>query len=333
MRRVTRDDVARRAGTSAAVVSYVVNNGPRGVAAATRQRVEDAMAELGYRPNLIARALAANQTNTIGLIVPDISNAWFSLLAHRVEESACARGLVLLLGSSRHSAEREVQQLRTLSNLRVDGAILAQSPLVDPDLGGLRLDVPLVYMNRSAPADSPHPSVLVDDVGGARLAVRHLLGHGHTEIACLTGPADAGPLADRAAGWRQELRSAGLDPSDDLLLRSGFGHLDAYDFALRWIGQTHRAAALFCASDELAVGVLRAAAQVGARIPDDLAVVGFDDIIEARTSHPGLTTVHQPVDELATTAVDTLIKLRDTGEPQSDRTLAVELVIRGSCGC
>ncbi|MQA62282.1 MAG: substrate-binding domain-containing protein [Actinophytocola sp.] len=334
MGRVTLADVARLAGTSTAVVSYVVNNGPRPVAPGTRQRVEAAMLELGYRPNLIARALKSNRSNAVALVVPDISNAWFSLLAHSIEEAAYMRGLVLLLGSSGHSPDRERHQLHTLAGLRVDGVILARSPLSrSRPRTDLRLDVPMVCVNRAGPRGTVIPSIVVDNAAGGALATRHLLGHGHAEIACLTGPAEAGPLADRAAGWRQALRQADLDPAEDLLLRSGFGRLDAYETVKSWLAHDDHPAALFCASDELALGALRAAAETGTKVPEQLAIVGFDDIAEANASYPPLTTVRQPVADIAAAAIELLLRIRDTGEPQQDLTFDVDLAVRGTCGC
>ncbi len=214
----------------------------------------------------------------------------------------------------------------------MDGLVLARSPLAEaaPDVGS---DVPLVHMNHPAPAGSGVPSVLADDVGGARLATRHLLDHGHAEIACMTGSAPVGPLATRAEGWRQELVDAGLAARDELLLTSGFGRLESYEVARTWIRRPDRPDAIFCTSDELALGVMRAAAEAGVRIGLDLAIVGFDDIIEARSSYPGLTTIRQPVEELAAAAVDTLLSLRESDAPQPDRILPVRLVQRSSCGC
>lgn len=334
MGRVTLADVARLAGTSTAVVSYVVNNGPRPVAPDTRKRVEQAMRELGYRPNLIARALASNRSNALALVVPDISNAWFSLLAHSIEEAAYTRGLVLLLGSSGHSPARERDQLQTLAGLRVDGVILARSPHSrSSPRAGLHIDVPMVCVNRSAPRGAVIPSIVVADDAGGKLATEHLLGHGHEAVACLTGPAKAGPLADRVAGWRRTMRPARSGPDEELLLPSGFGRMEAYDTVRKWLARADRPSALFCTSDELALGALRAAAETETKVPGQLAIIGFDDIVEARASHPPLTTVRQPVEDLAATAVDTLLKLRDTGEPQGDVTFDVELVVRGTCGC
>jgi LacI family transcriptional regulator len=334
MGRVTLADVARLAGTSTAVVSYVVNNGPRTVAPATRQRVEDAMQQLGYQPNLIARALASNRTGAVALVVPEISNAWFSMLAHSIEDALYSQGLVLLLGSSGHSPEREHRQLRTLASLRVDGVLLVRSPLSRSTRpADLELDVPLVCVNRAAPRGADVPSVVVEDEAGGAMATRHLLDHGHEAVACLTGPARTGPMSDRTRGWRRAMRAAGQEPTDDLLIRSDFDRAAAYETTSQWLRRADRPTALFCASDELALGALRAAADADTKIPQELAVVGFDDVAEAAWSHPPLTTVQQPVAEIAAAAVGTLLRLRDSGETQPDVRFGVQLVSRGSCGC
>ena len=292
------------------------------------------MEQLGYKPNLVARALASNRTNTVGLVVPEISNAWFSLLTHHIEEAAHARGLVLLLGSSSYSIERERQQLTTFARLRLDGVILARSPMPrGTAAGALPDDLPIVCVNRAAPKGSSVPSVVVRHKSAARRAAAHLFEHGHSTVACLTGPTASGPLADRTAGWRQASRTAGVAPREDLLLPVSFSRVEAYHAVSRWLPRPDRPTALFCASDELAMGAMRAAAETGIKIPDDLAIVGFDDIAEAATNHPTLTTMRQPVAEIAEHAIETLLAFRDTGKPQPDSILQADLVRRESCGC
>lgn len=334
---VTRDDVASRAGTSSAVVSYVVNGGPRSVSPATRARVLKAINELGYRPNGLARALRTQKTFTIGLIVPDNTNPFFAQLARAVEEAAFERGYVLLLGNSAQDNQRQAQYVRTFLERQVDGLVLIAD--FDARPFSLRAETaqalrqagtPFVLLDRH-PDDLWAPSVTVDNEGGGYLATRHLLEHGHKAIACLAGPSEVRTANQRAEGWARALDEAGVARRREWVVRSRFRRRDGYLAARALFSQRTRPRALFAHSDEQAIGALHAAHEAGIQVPDDVAIVSFDGTDEAAYTIPPLSTVAQPVEELGRCTVDMLI----SGEAnrRKPRCLPVHLVARRSCGC
>lgn len=335
---VTRDDVANLAGTSSAVVSYVVNGGPRRVSAATRSKVLQAIEDLGYRPNGLARALRTQKTFTIGLIVPDNTNPFFAQLARAVEEAAFARGYVLLLGNSSQDDTRQAAYVRTFLERQVDGLILiADSDIGRPALAGQTSDAlqgagtPLVLLDRH-PADLWAPSVTVDNEGGGYMATRHLIEHGHRAIACLAGPTDLHPAQERTRGWRRALREAGIEPRAGSLVRSRFRRDEGYQAAKKLFGALSSPAALFAQSDEQAIGVLRWAHDAGVKVPEDLAVISFDGIDESAYTNPPLSTVAQPIEELGRRTVDLVIGAGSQATGTTEN-LSVQLMLRRTCGC
>lgn len=331
---VTRRDVARLAGTSEAVVSYVLNDGPRGVAPATRERVLAAIAELGYRPNTLARSLRTQRTMTFGLVVPDNSNPFFAELARSIEEIGFEFGYTMLLGNAMDDSEREAKYVRTLLDRQVDGLMLAPSHGASTWTAELaQATVPRLVLDRElAIPNATH--ILVDNATGGYEATKHLIEHGHRRIGCLAGIAGAHPTVDRVAGWERALREAGIDPSAMPIVHTPFGRVHGYRGGTQLLAADDRVEALFVASDEQAIGVLRAAAELGLRVPDDVAVCSFDGIEPSAYTVPALTTVQQPVDAIARHAVEWLVG--QVANPRGEATrivLDTTLVIRGSCGC
>ncbi|WP_116203938.1 LacI family DNA-binding transcriptional regulator [Amycolatopsis circi] len=330
MQRVTRDDVARLAGTSPAVVSYVLNNGPRPVAPATRARVEQAIADLGYRPNLVARALRSTRSNVLGLVVPDSSEGYFTQLTHAVERAAFARGSLVLLGNSAFSREQELRYAESLANMRVDGLLLVRAEIAGAAATHSTLDVPVVYLHHHAPSGSTAPSVVLDNKAGGRLTTEHLLGHGYREIGCLTGTARSGPVADRARGWAEAMRAAERKAGN--VVRTGLDRHAARADIRRWLQSPERPRAIMATADGLALDTLTVAAELGLSVPKDLAVIGFGGTDAAAHSWPALSTAGHSFDDFADAAVSTLDKLRENTQPE-DRILDVRLTARASCGC
>jgi LacI family transcriptional regulator len=335
---VTRDDVAARAGTSVAVVSYVVNGGPRPVSTATRARVEAAINELGYRPNGLARALKRGRTNVIGLLVPDSSNPFFAAMSHAIEERAATAGFVVLLGNSAGSAEREQGFVRALLEQRVDGIVLLGTEDEAKAAETLSAStVPVVALHRTLPwigatraAWRPNGVVSVDNETGGFEATRHLREHGHTRIACIAGPESALPSDERVAGWRRALGGA-----DAPLLRQPFTREGGYRAAQDLFSAKHPAGAVFVSSDEQAIGVLRYAVEIGKRVPSDVALVSFDGTRDGLFTTPTLTSVVQPMSEIARIAMAQILESLDgtattTGQVH---TLPMALRIGESCGC
>ena len=322
----TRKDVARLAGVSTAVVSYVVNGGPKRVSPATEAKVRSAIAALGYRPNAAARALKLGSSEMLGMIVPDTTNPFFVMLAHAVEEAAAERGYALLIANSDASLTSERRHMENLASRRVDGVFLS-SVLFEPDLRELEAaEIPVVLLNHSA--ESPgFASVGVDLQEGARLAVEHLAGHGHTRIGLVMGTNTGGGLDGREVGWLEGVREAGLVPGP--IIRAPFRRQAGLEVARELAGRPDRPTALFASSDILAVGLLRGFHETGIRVPEDVALVSFDGSPEAEFSWPGLTTLAQPIQEMARSAVDALV----AGGSRSNRIFPPTLVRRASCGC
>ena len=291
---VTRRDVARRAGTSEAVVSYVINNGPRNVSPETRRRVLEAIRQVGYRANTVARSLRMNRTMTLGLVIPDNANAFFADLCHQIEETAFQRGYTLLLGHARGILEREIAYVRTLTERQVDGLIVV--PSHGPHLWREELSqspTPCVVVDRLIEgATLPH--VLVNNQAGGHLATSHLLDHGRSRIGCVAGP-QIHPTLDRVAGWREAQADQGLEPTDSLLTYGPCTARDGYQKGLEILVRSDRPDAIFVTSDEQARGVLRAAGELGIDVPGDLAICSFDGTTGAAYSVPGITTMAQPV--------------------------------------
>lgn len=328
---VTRNDVARLARTSTAVVSYVVNDGPRPVSEATRVRVLAAIKKLGYRPNRLAQALRKRRSGLVGLILPDTETPYFSALATAVESELFARGLLALIGSSGFDHWRETRYAEAFADLQVDGLLIASVGPSDGQANGhTPQETPTVYIHRAGP-DPSWPLVAHDDVAAGDVATQHLLDHGHKAVLCVAGLAD-GPIGDRVIGWERALRRAGIKRKAPMLLRIPNNRAEATRAAVAWLADNPQASAVFAATDELAFGVIRAAATLGRRIPDDLALIGCDGLEEGEHSVPRLSSVRLSLRPMAEAAIGRLL-----GESQSDVpariTIPVTLITRESCGC
>ena len=325
---VTRTDVARLAGVSTAVVSYVVNDGPRPVAAHTAARVRDAIEVLGYRPNASARALKLGTTGLLGLVVPDASNPFYAELALEIERAATARGLALLVASSNSDLDLEARLIRDLAARQADGLLVA-GIAGPPRLGdpGRPLPIPVVFID--SPVAVPGAITLVSDgEGGARMLVEHLLQvHGHRTVALLMGTVTDGWDDRRERGWYWALRAA--DAPAAPVIRDAFSRRGGYEGGLRLLSGPDRPTAVLASSDLQAIGLLRAAHELGVGVPDELAVVAYDGTSESEYCWPPLTCARQRLTDIAATAVAQVL---DGAQP-NHRVLDVDLIVRRSCGC
>ena len=330
-RRPSLRDVAARAGTSTAVVSYVINNGPRPVAPGTRARVEAAIVELGYRPDMLARAMRTRRTDTIALVVPDPANAFFAEIARAVEDAAFDSGQRLLMAGSRFSADRERAQLEVLLDARVDGVILVPTGDPEPPLDLLlHAGTPHVVLHRHLPGRAP--SVSQDDTDAGRQAAEHLLAHGHEVIACLSGPGASTPIAERTAGLRDALGATGRPVPDDMMIVCDYDDpgSSAYTQTQRLLRRRPDLTALCTTTDEHALGALRAAQDAGRRIGTDLALVSIDGTRHTAHLSPPLTVVAAPFDDLGRHAVGLLAQ---RASADAAIRLRATLRARASCGC
>jgi LacI family transcriptional regulator len=310
-------------------VSYVVNGGPKKVAPGTEAKVQDAIRILGYRPNAAARALKLGSSETIGLVIPDNSNPFFSLLAHAVEDAAAELGYALLLTNSDGNLAKERRNIRNLASRQVDGVVLA-SVLFEPDLEALEsAEIPAVLLNHGGQAPGFN-SVGVDLASGATTAVEHLIGHGHTNIALAMGTNVGNDFDLREQGWLQALTAAGLPEGQ--IFRGAFSREGGYAVGRRLVAAANRPTAIFASSDMQAIGILRAIHEAGLTVPGDIALTSFDGAAEAEYSWPALTTVEQPVRVMAEAAVNALVGAA-RGRAAEHRIFPTELRIRQSCGC
>lgn len=318
----TREDVARLAGVSVAVVSYTVNGGPKPVAAATAARVRDAIAKLGYTPNAAARALSRGTNDVIGLVLNDIANPYYSRLARAIEEVATARGLELVIAGTLGSRERALAHLRNLDARQVSGIILVSDLGESECAAAARLATPIVFLD--ALGSFPGSVRITPDLtGGTHLAVEHLLALGHERVGFL-GPTDG--AEERHVAWLAAHRAAGVEPGP--AIHCGFSREGGLQAMQEFLVSGERPTAMFAASDMIAVGALRAIREAGLAVPTDISVASLDDSPEAAFTSPPLTTVHQPVDEMAADAVAALMTpgAFNTG----DHVYPVRLIERGS---
>ncbi|HZG05534.1 MAG TPA: LacI family DNA-binding transcriptional regulator [Streptomyces sp.] len=333
-RRPTIKTVAARAGVGRTTVSRVLNGSPL-VSDEARAAVQAAIAELGYVPNSVARSLVTSRTDSIALVIPESesrlgSEPYFSAVIRGVSNALAGTQVQLLLTLVRD--RRELDQLtRFLTARRVDGVLLVSVHRDDPLPGLLeRLGLPTVLAGRRSPAESLS-HVHSDNVGGASQAVRHLLERGRTGIATITGPLDMDVGSSRLRGWREALRDGGREADEALVAPADFTEEGGRSAMRALLERRPGLDAVFAASDVMAAGALAELRRQGRRVPDDVAVVGFDDSIIARHTDPPLTSVRQPVEEIGRTITELL--LREIDEPGSARrhmVLPTSLVVRDS---
>jgi LacI family transcriptional regulator len=327
-RRATIHDVAAAAGVSVSTVSKAVN-GRYGISAETSRRVMEVVERLGYESSLVASSMRSHRTGVIGVLVADFEP--FSAEILKGVGAALRRSRYDLLA---YSGSRQVdntgwerRSLSRLSGTLIDGAIM-----VTPTVVHAQTEIPVVSIDpHTGPADLP--SVESDSLGGALQATRHLLELGHRRIGFLAGRPDLRSASLREAGYRRALQDAGI-AFDPALVRSGFFLTAlAREPARALLSMPDRPTAIFAANDLSGIAILQVAAELGIRVPEDLSVIGFDDIPEASQMTPPLTTIRQPMQRLGTTAVDLLMSLMGGTEPEAMRVqLPTRLVRRATTG-
>ena len=326
----TLKDVAALAGVSVKTVSNVVN-GYAFVKPDNRRRVEEALAATGYRPNLGARNLRRGRTGFIALMMPELSVPYFAELAGLVITAAQTHEWNVLIEQTQGNREQERNSLASRGPHLIAGAILSPEALDTADLAELSTGVPLVMLGEHA-IDVALDHVAIDNVGAARTAVRHLLGIGRRRVAAIGANPSRGTAAQRLAGYRAELSAAGCDVHDQYVAPASNYHRSDGAQAMRsLLALPEPPDAVFCFNDLLAVGALRACVEAGLRVPEDVAIVGFDDTEESAYSLPSLTTIAPDKAASANAAVD-LIHRRVTGsgEPPQWVETPFSLKIRAS---
>lgn len=320
--RVSLKDVAAHAGVSVKTVSNVVND-RRYVTPAMRERVQRSIDELGYRPNLTARHLRKGRTGMIALAVPELGNPYFAELAAAVIDAAAEHDYIVLLDHTGGLREQEVLVSQGFRARVIDGLILSPIELEAEDLRDRSEHVPLVLLGERD-YDLPYDHIAVDNVAAARTAVRHLIDLGRREIAFIGARRGRSrPARLRVQGWREELTAAGL-PADDGLIAGtdGWGHADGAEAMARILDSGRRPDAVFAYNDLVAIGAMRVLHERGLRVPEEVAVVGFDDVIEGRFGAVTLTSVSPDKEAIARLAVDSVLARLDGRAPEPRRVRA-----------
>jgi len=329
----TMKDVARLAGVSIATVSATIN-GSAFVSAELRERVTEAIHQLGYAPDGVARSLKKGRTQLIGLIVADITNPFFTELVHVIEAVMQDAGYSVLLCDTDEDFEKERHYLRILQTHRVDGVILAPTGAAEAyqSLKALSERLPLVLVDRALPALGLDAAT-VDSFAGAYEATAHLLELGHRKVATVAGPHHLAPARDRLDGFRAALEAHGVAVRTDFIRSGSFREEEeAMAAALGLLSGEDRPSAIFAANNHMMIGVMRAITQLQLNCPRDVSVVGIDDFPWANAFTPRLTVVRQPVEQLGRAAVRLLLARMAGHSPEPiHEVLRPALVIRDSC--
>lgn len=330
---VTIDDVARRAGVSISTVSRVINRTAR-VSREVEARVQAAMVELTYQPRAAARSLATRTTNTVGLLLSGIEGDFFAPLLSGIEGTTSQAGFDLLVSTSgRHGPRNEFP--RSLGAHNTDGLLVFANSLGEAGLARCReLGLPVVLIHQMPPPGIEIPCVTVENKAAARKLVEHLIVvHGRRRIAFLRGPDGHEDSYWRETGYRRALEEHGLGFDPRLVSFGGFDREVARASACELLAAGVEMDAIFAGDDEAAIGVLAALNEAGRKVPDDIAVVGFDDLRSSAYLTPPLTSVRAPTEDVGRAAALQLINLIQAGQADALTLLPTELVIRQSCGC
>ena len=326
-------EVAKRAGVATMTVSRVINNSGY-VSDATRAKVETAVADLGYVPNMLGPSLRFKQTNTLALVLTDITNPFWTTVARGAEDAAHVKGYSVIFCNTDESPEKQEQYLTMLLKRRIDGILLAPA-CSSPDSVQLiqKQGIAVVVLDRSVPVANVD-MIRGDSNGGAHLLTQHLLDLGHSRIMMLTGPRDVSTSYERVTGFRQALQEAGLEPETDNVVWGEYTHESGRKMAEQVLVSDPRPTAIFAANNFIAIGALRAIRDAGLRVPEDVSLVSFDDIPEALTAEPFFTNVAQPTYEMGFQAAQLLMARMSGDDSEGFRSilLPTELIVRQSSG-
>lgn len=326
-------DVAKRAGVAPITVSRVINNSGY-VSAQTRARVEAAVEELGYVPNRLARSLRLKRTNTLALVVTDITNPFWTTVVRGVEDAANDAGFTVILCNTDESEAKQDAYLQVLLQKRVDGILFVPaSGAAEPVNRVQKQGIPIVVLDRRVP-DARVDVVRGDSEGGAYLLVRHLLDLGHRRIAVLSGPQIVSTSVERVSGYCRALREAGLGEGAEQVYYGQFTQPSGYQAAQEALERTPQPTALFATNNFIAVGALRALGDAGLRVPEDISLVSFDDLTSELVIEPFLTVADQPAYEMGRRAAELLTDRVSglAGSGYNEIVLTTELIVRRSCG-
>ena len=326
----TMKQVAEKAGVSTTTVSHVINN-TRVVSEDARERVLSVIQELRYIPSAVARSLKNDRTHTIGMMIPNNSNPYFAELIQGIEDASFELGYNIILCNSYDDPKKQAAYIRVLMEKRIDGLILVSSGS-DEDLSMLLANevIPKVLVDREVTGVAAD-LIEADHVQGAYEATRYLISLGHKRIACVAGPDTLLPSGGRVAGYQRALKEAGITVCDDFIVHSDFTSEGGFNAFQKLLTLDSKPTAIFASNDLMAIVGICAANQAGVKIPQDLSVIGYDDIALASFSTPPLTTIAQPKYQIGQLTAKTLVERISNPDSQVRRTmLTPELVIRQS---
>lgn len=328
----TITDVAKRAGVSSTTVSHVLNN-TRFVSDETRKQVEQAIEDLNYRPNALARSLRRGDTKTIGLIVPDSGNPFFAEVGHFIEITAFKAGYNVILCNTENNPKKESLYIDVLIKKQVDGVVFVSTgEYSDTITNLLEMQIPMVVLDRDFPSKEVDV-VLTDNMHGGYLATKHLISLGHNQIGCISGPSFINPSNERIIGYKKALEEANIPINPELIITGDFSPQSGWNDAHTLLTSKDPPTAIFACNDMMAIGVLRKAAELECSVPNNLAVVGYDDIELASYTNPPLTTIQQPKLKMGQATIECILNRITRKNYLPCRTkLPVSLVVRESCG-
>lgn len=330
--KITLKDVAKMAGVSPSTVSRVITESSElNIKDETRQRILDAVKKLDYKPNAIARSLRIKSTSTLGMIIPDITNSFFSILFKGAEKLASEKGFSIILCNTDDNLIKAGKLVNSLRQRQVDGLLLATTNIDEGILQDMNLKkYPHVFVNRRL-NNEIESSVLVDNFMGTTLAMEHLIALGHSKIAHISGPSSVDTAIKRRNAYKFLLESNNMPYDEDLLVESEMTEEGGYKAFNELIKRHADFTAIYAANDLIAIGVISAAKQKGFQIPEDFSIVGFDDLPIAEKISPGLTTIKIPIYEMGYMAADILIKdIKKEYNYVNKLVFKPELVIRDS---
>jgi LacI family repressor for deo operon, udp, cdd, tsx, nupC, and nupG len=322
-------DVARLAGVSVATVSRALSN-PEKVSDDSLEKVHNAIAQVGYRPNMLARNFRSARAYAVVVLVPDIANPFYSLFIRALEDRAQQKGYAVLLGDTRGTPEREMDYIRRVETRLADG-IVQLRPSSEKSQNNIPPDIPCV--NACGCEYTTGPAIRIDNRAAAKTMVSYLISLGHKRIGVISGLKDNPHAIDRLEGYKEALAEAGIPFEKDLIAEGDFTMWSGLNAAFQFCNMKVRPTAVFSMNDEMAIGAMQTLKNQGIRIPEDMSVTGFDDIAYSKYSDPSLTTISQPAEEMGKMAMDMLLKVIE-GEPLSQRecVLPTEFIIRKSTG-
>jgi DNA-binding LacI/PurR family transcriptional regulator len=328
--RITLRDVAQYVGVSITTVSNVVRDWPY-VADETRTKVQRAIVELGYSPHPIAQSLRTGTMQTIGFIVPDLANPYFASMVSVAEDVARDQQYTVIVFNSHEDEATEAECIRRANNRMVDGILISQVAEAKHTTERLKaLSVPVVSIDR-IPDDFDGASCTLNNFRAAEMATQHLAALGHQRIAHIGGPTSAAPGRDRSNGYLEALQQNGLDYHRTVYTRAGWGCNGGYAAMRQLLDDSIRPTAVFASNDRVAIGAFHAINDAGLRVPDDISVVGVDDIEVSEHITPPLTTVRQPLLDMARAGIDLLLTLVHEQEPEESHiVLEPSLILRQS---